>query len=105
MATRKPTSTEPADKKPTTGSKSGSDKTTFGERAHAIATDARAFADNTRERLAELSARCIELNDVDPGEDTAADALRRLPMALQDADTVAQGLAGIAADLAARTVR
>ena len=78
----------------------------FADQANTIATDARAFSEDTRAALDELVGRCTGLNDTDPGDDTAAaDALRRLPMACSDIAAALQGLAQAAAELASKTLR
>lgn len=93
---------------PSTPAKPATADTTtgFADQANTIATDARAFSEDTRTALDDLFARCTDLNDTDPGDDTAAaDALRRLPMACSDLAAALQGLAQAAAELATKTIR
>ncbi|MCQ0012000.1 hypothetical protein [Actinomadura madurae] len=78
----------------------------FAEQAAQIAADARALADNTRHELAALTERCGDLTRVDPGDAAAlADHVRRIPMAVDDANRALAALAATGAALTAAANR
>lgn len=78
----------------------------YTEQAAQIAADARALADNARHELAALSDRCGDLARVDPGPETAAaERVRRIPMAVDDAARALAAVAAAAAELTAATQR
>jgi uncharacterized iron-regulated protein len=97
------TGTEPQRSKATDTKKTTE---TYADTANKIAADARGLSEEARKTLDDLVRRCDDLNQTDPGDDTAAaDAVRRLPMACSDVTAALQGLAQAAAELAGKTIR
>lgn len=108
MATRKSDTDTSQNPTPAKAKTTDSKKTaeSYADQANKIATDARAFSEDARATLDDLVNRCRDLNQTDPGDDTAAvDSLRRLPMAVDDVAAALQALGQAAADAAARTIR
>ena len=80
------------------------DDTSYLDQAAVLAADVRALAEGMREALAEIEARCVEINQTAPeaAAYAAADAVRRIPMSAGDVHRALEGLVHAAAELAAK---
>ena len=74
------------------------------DQATVLAADVRALAEGMREALAEIEARCAEINQTAPeaAAYAAADAVRRIPMSTGDVHRALESLMHAAADLATK---
>lgn len=87
-----------------TETKSTPTKGTYTEQAAVLATDVRAWAEDMRDKSAEFDQRCTDLNQTEPGPDgaSAADGVRRIPMATDDLNRALASLQSVASDLAVK---
>jgi hypothetical protein len=103
-AKNKPADTEVAEEKMAGSEEAAPDPAAYAGSAAEIAAEARALADDTRDRLAAL---CDDIADLGQQERTPAqgpvwDGVRRITMSGDDLTRALDGLRAVAADLAAK---
>lgn len=83
------------------------ESTSYAEQAAALADDTRALAESIRSDLADLKDHCGQLNQTapEPEDQPAADAVRRVPMGVDEVTRALDGLVAVAVDLAGKAAR
>lgn len=99
--TAKPVSSGKSEPRAATKTSGKADSKTYGEQAAALAADTRDLAENITGELDKLASRIDDINETEPTADEApaADGIRRIPMAIDEAKRAMHALVVAAADL------